>query len=137
MSTDADIIAFIRARLAEDKAIAEDAARVGGGRWTTGDDEDSGYPNSPCVLDEQGEIVVYDEGRPRWTEARHIAHYDPERALRGVKAKRRIVNELERSLGLDPEYAAVATSVAWLSWCVRQHISEWVTHPDFRPEWTL
>ncbi|MFD3333498.1 DUF6221 family protein [Streptomyces sp. NPDC058700] len=96
-----DLIAFLRARLDDDAAIARAAAEVCGchepaGRWAFDDDEND------------GRIVIVDDPHPemkrkverRWNgsydglfAARHIARHDPARVLAEVDAKRRIVDE--------------------------------------------
>lgn len=160
-----DVVAFFAARLAEDEAIAQDAGR-GDGEWTQGT-EVVGWDGAALVeirtpngslVDQQGETVVYDEGRPRWTEARHMARHDPDRALRGVKAKRRILDdfiaaasELEHAIvrarttsgrgdelgERDDRERVIRKRVkyATLGRVVEDLIAEWSTHPEYRTEW--
>lgn len=122
-----ETVAFIKARLNEETSLAQAA---GAGEWTTGT-----HPSDECRI-EGDDLTIYDEGGHSPDQARHIALHDPARALRGIEAKRRIVDELERSLGLDPDDESVRASVAWLSWCVRQLDTEWSTHPEFQTEWS-
>jgi hypothetical protein len=152
----ADIAEFIRARLDEDKAIAEDAGRVGGGEWNaTLDGPDEGKVDA----DKDIYPVAYAEGRPTWTQARHIARHDPARALRDVEAKRLILFEhldngnwarsddgtlarishgnqctvcVEDSTGVGSEFAEMERFPCPT---LRLLASEWSSHADYRAEW--
>ena len=96
MTTAAEWVAFLNARLDEDEEAARDAracAEVKDGRWFDGEDEindDNGYRlatvNHPFVT-------------------AHIALHDPDRELREVEVKRRLIERYERA-------AAVPESVS-------------------------
>lgn len=157
-----DLITFIRARIEEDQAVAEDAARVGGMQWTQGVepvgwDDDTATAKlhlAGSVSDENGDFVVYDEGRPRWTEARHIARHDPARVLRGIEAKRRILDEHQPTptgTGIPGDFhCSTCVSPGNIAneypddWNPQRHPcttvrllgAEHADHPDYRQEWT-
>lgn len=87
----------LAARLDEDEAVAQaacgnsddPAVRAAGGRWALRD-----HPsNSAMIRDENGDVVVYNEGSPTDEEAFHIARHDPARVLRFVDAARAIIRE--------------------------------------------
>lgn len=124
---------FLLARIAEDETAAQDA---GSDAWTTCPFDGKPQPwESPedrqfhfdtpshadeCgVQDSQGDVVVYDEGRPTGEQARHIARHDPARILRECKAKRRLVGD---EWSEDPETLGILASV-------------YADHPDYRQEW--
>lgn len=62
----------------------------------------------------------------RW-EDRHITRHDPARVLRGVEAKRRIVELCTTNVEYEAE--PLADNV------LRQVATEWSTHPDYRQKW--
>lgn len=108
--SDYDIVAFIRARLYDDQFSAEIAAP----EWPPGDE----------VAGQVESILV----------GAHAFRHDPARVLRGVKAKRRIVDLWTTFLdGYDgdewrlPEHARDT---------LRLLAFEWSTHEDYRAEWT-
>lgn len=94
--TPVDIHAFLEARLAEDQAIAQWAARTRsgnpGGHWKV----DCDCPG-PCADDCDEEridgdnLTIYAEGGHDNWQAQHIARWDPTRVLCEIAAKRAIL----------------------------------------------
>lgn len=146
-----DLVQFLRDRLDEDERIARRACEYAEAEWHL--DEEFGetvlwWPPEPRIAEkerEKGLPVVSDKWRGQTIEsggtriAPHIARHDPACVLRGVKAKRAVVDEYaywaERAVkGVNPmpdeagRFEVAATMAKALA-------GEWDTHPDFRPEW--
>ena len=135
---DDDLIAFIKARLDEDEAIARAAGQDDLARTWTGND--NGYRGGGQVTDGHGEKVVYDEGAPDTAQALHIARHDPARARREVEAGRRIMARYEDCLDRmeDPEYpASIARDQAreYEDFVLPNLAMAWSSHPEYRREW--
>lgn len=116
---------FIAARLDEDEAAAQACADSPGAlKWSLPD-----HPSSHrAVEDEDGCVVVWDEGEPSEWQAAHIARSDPARALREVAAKRAIC---QRHEPYNCHYCAQG------DWCPEmKHVAGvWLDHPDYRDDW--
>nr|BEK68840.1 hypothetical protein KPHV_60670 [Kitasatospora purpeofusca] len=126
--------AFLKARLAEDEAVAREASPDRASHWQRGGD-----PKAPLdVIDSRGQRVVYYEGRPLSGQATHIARHDPARVLAEVDAKRRVLvrYEEERAIqtsgmgGLLTKYL-----VPRYEEIIRLLALPYADHPDYRPEW--
>lgn len=105
-----DLIAFVAARLDEDEAIAEAAARTDDGhhgRWLA-------VHFGPCGFDAR----VDD----------HIARHDPARALREITADRALIAEY---LEFNGEY----DWQAGLRRAIMCRAMAWSDHPDYLPGW--
>lgn len=87
-----EIADFLRARIAERRALAEAASHGDSGKWTREDPDR--YPGR--VVDEHDEAVVHDEGRPSAEQAAHIAANDPAAVIADCEAKLWIVNAAEK-----------------------------------------
>lgn len=112
------IVEFLRARLDEDRALAEAA---GGDDWRLQD-----HPSDTgAVYDSKGEPVVYDEGSPTEEQSAHIARHDPDRVLRQTSVLRGRVDLWSKMAGSHARA------------CLRDLAAIWVDHPDYRPEWKL
>ena len=133
----AEIVEFLRAQYDAEEELAKHARDDGEGRWHLADppEEESGR-----LEDERGYVVVYDEGRPSFAQATHIALHDPARALAELDAKRRILDLCVRWIEVgqpppnstwsdDAAGATVARSV------LRLMALPDAEHPDYRPEW--
>src|SRR2546430_17242600 len=92
-----DLVESLRARLDERAAKARAAMHGGEGRWQREDV----HPGAEPIVDERGEIGVYDEGSPTAEQTAHIIENDPARVLREVEAKRRLLD------GHEPDECAV------------------------------
>ncbi|MFB7832023.1 DUF6221 family protein [Streptomyces sp. NPDC056056] len=138
-----DLIAFLRARLADDEQTAKAATWDGdmSARWQAGSSSYDKRRQSPrwYVLDAYEDGVVGDvdpQGNDDEGVARHIARHDPARVLAEVDAKRQIIEQHERYAaerrrmmgGWDsqgPEDSPILTALA----------SVYADHPDYRDEW--
>lgn len=138
-----DIVAFLRARLDEDEQLARDACgHDPSGAWSPVETPAANHK----VVDDLGYSVVeqYDVESDPWWTVPHIARHDPARVLRGVEAKRRIVDAYVIWLDvpkIDP-YGRIQVSAAAqgargaLLGALSALASEWSDHPDYRQEWT-
>ncbi len=126
-----DLVAFLRARLAEDEAAARAAAE---GPWRI--DEDG-----CCVVtDEHGVIAETHAGTllPQEATVAHIARWDPVRVLAEVAAGRREIAiyektaRLARQLGGD--YLVAAEVARQMLLCRAQAFTR---HQDFDQAWLL
>lgn len=131
----ADLIDFLRARLADDERTAQAAA----GRsmeWRSAEDRGSvsGGPFAPCDCEEwelpctlsahATHTIVYDEGYPHEDEAEHIARHDPARVLREVAAKRAIIELAPYADDLEDRYLLTLAAV-------------YADHLEYRAEWRV
>jgi hypothetical protein len=113
-----ELIAFLKARLDEDEAMARDLLRAHPGPWRIDLPSD--------VRDSTGKVVVADEYH--WDPMPHIARYDPAWALRDVAAKRAIIAEYEEFNGEYEWQSALSFAIVRLA-------AAWDDHPDYLPEW--
>ena len=118
-----DIVEFLRARLDEDEAMARDAY-YDGQRWVP---EEEAVVAADRDLDP---LLFLDRKR----DAQHAAHWSPERVLREVEAKRRIVDEIAQCHDYDPkiEMWGMARLPARTLLALA---STYADHPDYDPEW--
>lgn len=114
MSTD-DIVAFIKIRLHEDQTVASDALK----HWPPGDE----------IAGQVDSILV----------GAHVHRQNPHRVLRGVEAKRTALALHAQGHECPSEVGEPNMSGWYESDCptIRAQASEWSTHDDFRPGWTL
>ncbi|NUQ98588.1 MAG: hypothetical protein HOY79_19215 [Streptomyces sp.] len=153
----ADLVAFLRDRIAED----EQFARAGGGRseraWRadmSGKDP-LGMPSWPLVVRrvERGRVLGAVAHLPILEERsedrmEHIARHDPARVLAEVDAKRRIIAAYEQTAQLkwpdDPNMILTVKDrimnqaigrVEGLMTALRLLALPYADHPDYRPEW--
>lgn len=115
-----DLIAFVRARLDERERVA-DMASEGAAEWRTWTQTDPEYEPGR-IEDDGGGVVVYDEGRPTYAQAAHIAMHDPAWVLRDVEAKRKILALYDANGG------------QWI-WALRALAALDADHPDYKQEW--
>lgn len=115
-----DLVAFLRARLDEDEAVARAATA---GAWELVRAPDGSWYVDPGDLDDVANV-------DRTADAEHIARHDPARVLRDVAANRAIVDECERMSQPFP--------AEWLSpqgQILRALASTYADHPEYREEW--
>lgn len=158
-----DIVAFIRARLDEDARDAQDAgarsmdwelAEKPPARWGADDQPDEILSGGRLYM-----TFEIDRGAP--LAVAHVLRHDPARVLRGVEAKRRIVERHEpvtETWWLDEVGAYVDQKVCYtcaygmscnhcfshddrnlVKWpcpTMRDLAVDHSTHPDYRSEWT-
>ena len=139
-----ELTGFITARLDEDEAVAK-AAAGDGPEWTV-----RSHPaDSAMIRDNEGLVLIYDEGTPTDKEAAHIARHDPARVLREVEAKRAIATMHQPYDCMEPKgqrchrcasdkayKSGAAIHEAWPCPTLRALAAAWSDHPDYRPEWT-
>lgn len=144
----AEIIEFIRARLDEDAGLVETIreGRCPTPTWVSEPNERGSWPILR-EIDDSTPIGYIADGR--W-EVQHVVRHDPARVLRGVEAKRQLV-DMHAPDGL----VDLVSLYSWCTHCGRplnvnepcadldpwpcRHIrlvaSEWSDHPDYRAEW--
>jgi hypothetical protein len=115
----ADLIAFLRARLAEDESVARAAYGV---MWR----DASGW-----LISEDMYIAEVDDG----STLAHIARHDPARTLREVEAKRRILDEHALNGWACSTCDNEDVEQSFPCPTLRLLASVWAGHPDYRPEW--
>jgi hypothetical protein len=114
-----ELVAFVRARVADDMQLARDA---GGEAWHRPDDE-----WSPGLIENcRGEAVTHGTRSPTPMEAQHIVRHDPRHALRRCQAFSRMAAIVAEDDGASNALATVLVDVARV----------WQEHPDFRDEWS-
>lgn len=125
-----DLVAFLRARIAEDDAAARSATQ---GEWVWSREfvTPPGYHHRTIGPLEPG-------------DAAHIARHDPARVLREVEAKRRVVDECAYWEAKVQEAAADPTVIPYPSLADRYEVAfavlralgtAYADHPDYREEW--
>lgn len=134
-----DLTAFLAARYDEAWARAE-AAKLGTkGQWGPRLDESIGGH----LLDDSGEVVVYDEGSPSEAQFDHIADMDPARRQRDITLKRAILAEhaawREQFRQVREELGTVGGGVS-AGTHLLEHVlellgTEFSGHPDYKQEW--
>jgi hypothetical protein len=128
-----DLIEFLRARLDEDEVAAKDlgnACRP----WTWSMPPD-GYPQTvssdgvPYII-----CQTFDGPQDPAVTAPFIVHNDPARVLRGVEAKRQLLDLTVQSLpgNCDCEAYGHHTDA---DTALRLLATEWNTHPDYQEAW--
>lgn len=146
--TNADLVAFLRARLEEDEQIAR-AATPGPWAWTP--EKDVWDQNGPTLIrkgtdapDAELVEVAAGWGHDAWgiyisdADQAHIAAHDPARVLREIEAKRRLVERYERALEnrrAHPDDLASAGALLALHGTVKVLAMPYADHPDYRDEW--
>lgn len=160
-----DLVAFLTARLDEDRVAASAAEDDGDGQWAatrghdgylhndgphleTGDGEDwvKQVNTGVWLCDDPADDCEYMRGR--WmAQANHASRHDPVRVLHEVAAKRAIVedylvvianNATERANGGD-EVATSARDLITksLRMALLRLAAVWSEHPDFDPAWKI
>ncbi|MFD4658014.1 DUF6221 family protein [Kitasatospora sp. NPDC058444] len=152
MNTDLDALAeFLSARIADDETIARDA----GGRsweWRHRGTGELWHPEPGAYLAGGGEYLGIGGNRhggatlcgvtmTPHTDAVHIAHHDPARALADVAAKRRIIDRYTSAVADAAEDADGyfdenrAEDARHLRPVLRLLALPYRDHPDYQPEW--
>lgn len=131
----AELVAFMRARLAEDEQAAESAP---GGPWHV--------DSFPYVVPQPDLVWAADEIVAEVRDgAAHIARWDPARVLRHVAAVRAVLDGYEVAERHVAETRRTAPEYRWVQQAegprdallfVLRHLSaEHAEHPDYRQEW--
>ncbi|MER7280539.1 DUF6221 family protein [Dactylosporangium sp. NPDC000244] len=136
-----DLVAFIEARLADDEQLAL-ACQAEVGATRAGEM----YPDGSGFAD-RDDFPSYPWGS-RPAELAYIAAYGPDRALRGVESKRRILAGVRRWLDPHPGRPCTNEDNPWVE--CELHVAatgrihadvlpllalEWDTHPDYDERW--
>lgn len=135
-----DLVQFLRDRYDEEARLAisaRDEVFCRDGRWTArgpfGDGDRFG-----SVQSEVSEAILgEDTDNVPFAYAAHIAHHHPDRALREVDAKRRILN-VHRSYVPEPDSACLgcAGGIQFQHCPVVRLLSlPYTDHPDYRDTW--
>ncbi|WP_327676887.1 DUF6221 family protein [Streptomyces sp. NBC_00467] len=126
MAGNAEMVAFIEARLAEEEQVALDA---GGASWR-------------CPADVPGEVhdrtsgiafTVRDAGYDR-----HIALQDPARTVARIETNRVLLSEYVEIAERDtdrPQEDFTSGRAVGLGFAVRQLAAEYASHPDYTAKW--
>ncbi|MFG3311847.1 DUF6221 family protein [Streptomyces albidoflavus] len=125
----ANLIAFLRARLDEDEAVARAASP---GPWRPDEEGDE-------VLAVDGIVVAEGfalSGRQLRATVDHIARHDPARVLAEVEAKRRIVQAHAKWCEgrCEAKYPEGGFDAAHY-WSVKSLAAVYADHPDYREGW--
>jgi hypothetical protein len=127
-----DLIAFLRARLAEDEATARAVAWDGSGNSLSW-----GLAASATVEVGNDEFNTDDR-----TVANHIVNHDPARVLREVEAKRRILTDVVSEMDSMTDQIHLEWGAGPLDPTTRESLIllrllalPYADHPDFRDEW--
>lgn len=123
----AGMVAFFKARLAEDEAAAEPFERT---TWT------EEHPAIGVVLVD-GEPLI--EGYIRGLTT-HIARHDPSRTLRDVEADRRLLARYERAVALPESMVGFIREQnnGYREGCldaIRDRVAVWCGHPEYDQSW--
>lgn len=139
-----DIVEFLEARLAEDEALAHATTEYQPiDEWDAVGVEDA---ENPEIARKCWTVVEIAMPRRSNQAARslmtHIAHHDPARVLREVKAKRSILAEhtddegqCARCLDSDGITYLGAYTAPWPCPTLRALAAVYSDHPDYRPDW--
>lgn len=129
-----DLVAFLRARLDEDEALARDAPP---GPWYIGNAVD---PTQPCSVHTFPGVRLVADGL-NWLVAEHIARQNPARALADIEAKRRLlklhgrVGDLPFCMTCDAPSGVPGKSQGCDT--LRLLATPYAHHPDYRAEWRV
>lgn len=126
MTDNSDMVAFVRARLAEEEQIA---LAAGGESWR-------------CPAEVPGEVhdrtaAIAFTVRTRGYDV-HIALQDPAHALRRIETNRVLLDEYEEIAGADidrPHHDFVSGRAVGLGFVVRQMAAEHANHPGYQVKW--
>lgn len=93
-----DLVAWLRNRIGDDYEMAQVADALTRPPWVSQVTRDASDYNEGKIVDGDGLAVVHVEDQtPERAVAEHIARWDPARVLAELDAKRRILDEHERT----------------------------------------
>lgn len=144
-----ELVAFLRARIAEDTAVVRALAEPHD--WRTGPGDDPEWADASLVCMWPPEHHTPYEQDKHWRGlstsnpelAAYIARHDPARALAEVEAKRRLLDLYERIRAENPanrrsfdwEHAPWRDRVAVAAHAVRLIAAVYSDHPNYDEEW--
>ncbi|WP_329159031.1 DUF6221 family protein [Streptomyces sp. NBC_01717] len=126
MTDNSEMVAFVRARLAEEEQVARAA---GSQSWR-------------CPAETPGEVhdrtgaIAFSLRTHGYDD--HIALQDPARTLRRVETSRVLLDEYEEVAALDtdrPHHDFASGRAVGLGFVVRQMAAEDAGHPDYQAKW--
>lgn len=130
-----DLVAFLRARLAEDEAVARAATD---GPWVPWEGRELNglgdliHPvRTPGQMAGSRATVV----TASWLDAEHIARHDPARVMREVEAKRQILTAHGGDLDEQSMFCGHCEHDTPCP-TLRAVAAVYADHPDYRQEWT-
>jgi hypothetical protein len=125
----ADLIAFLRARLAEDEQVAravEDRSAPWDGQWEA--------DGADAARTFNGHVLFYGHNGPlKPGLVAHVVRHDPARVLREVAAKREVTRLAERAH--DYHETFLNGFAGALEHALRLFALPYTDHPDYRQEW--
>lgn len=125
------LVEFLRARLDERAAAAEEVQRTHPGPWRYLPDEYA------YVRDATDSVVMYDEGALYPAGAMFIAANDPAAVLADVAAKRALIEEIEGlETQIDGEWGN-GTGFTDSQTALRFLAAPFAGHPEFDPAWAV
>lgn len=128
-----DLVQWLGGQLGVDAARAVAACEGGKGLWREEDPER--YPGR--IVDERGELVVYDSGAPSEGQGAHIAEHDPARVLREIDAKRQMLSTIVEGVaafdGMDPMTTVIDADVG--DDLLKLLALPYADRPGYREEW--
>jgi hypothetical protein len=147
-----DLLAYLRARLAEDEAVARRATE-GPWRYNPRKAWHSPPPRFGMFVPAEEFVAAGPLTDPlcvaatgpadnleSMADAEHIARWDPARALAEVEAKRAILDRYEDAVSRQSErdYSttdALTQAEEYEDWVIPALVQPYADRPDFNPEW--
>lgn len=132
-----DLIAFLRARLDEDEAMARSA---GAEPWNAMAEETPDGENIYYTVETRKPPRALVESLATGASAQaridHMARHHPARVLREIEAKRRILRAHEKWCGgrCDAKWPEGGFDAAHY-WSIKSLAAVYADHPDYRAEW--
>jgi len=132
-----DLVAFLRARLDEEKAGAKAATDGPWAAWDGPALHGLGDLIHPVLTPGQKPGSRASIVTASWLDAEHIASHDPARVLAEVEAKRQLVEAYAEVAAndVDEPYEYAYGWANGLGLAVRCLASSYASHPDYRAEW--
>jgi hypothetical protein len=132
---------FVRARIAEDEALA---LHAGGAWWRTAWGNPPNMTRHPepveVFVDSEATLITYSAANPAY--AAHIVQHDPARVLAECESKRRIMAEVTGWAATfsyeewgDDGRAALSMTDQFMDRILYGLALPYAEHPDFREEW--
>ncbi|MEU4051249.1 DUF6221 family protein [Streptomyces olivaceus] len=129
-----DIADFLRARYAEQRALAEATAEDAGKDWSPGDEYLSSSVND---ADSGAAVVIGPWEYLDWDTRRHIAAHDPAAVLADLDAKLFLIEGCEHALAAaeaDPTTEAAKNATEVVDRLLRYFAASFAGHPDHKGE---
>ncbi len=121
-----DLPTWLLEQIAEDESLARSATDDGAASWRRAE-----FPAECAIVDDHGEIVVYDEGRPSAEQCDHIVAWCPVRVLAECAAKRHAIARYMHVREHLPGSAATSA----LADTLRELTLPYADRDGYREEW--